>query len=1036
MGSSKNLTRITGWLVFAIALTVYFFSAERTGSLWDCGEFILGAYKLQVVHPPGAPLFLLVGRLFAWVGSFFSSDPANIAFAVNLMSSTCTAFAAAFIAWTCMDLTKLSFVGRDGQMDQGQSWATAGAGLVAGLTTAFCTSIWFSAVEGEVYAMSTFFTTLTLWSTVKWYSLPDNPNNDRWLLFTVYAGGLSIGVHLLSLLTFPALGLFYYFKKYKQHNFLGMALAAGGGVVVLGVIQKLIIVGIPVMWSKFELLMVNGMGLPFHSGLVPTILIVSGAIVFGLNYAHKKGNQLLQLIVMAAALVVISFSTLGVVVVRANASTPVNMNAPSDAMRLIPYLNREQYGERALLYGPNFSARYTDLDDSEDRYGRVGNRYEIVDQKISLEYSSKDKKLFPRMGDGSQGRPRLYKRWMGLNPDGPLPANRPNFADNIGFFVRYQLGWMYWRYFMWNFSGRQNGDQGYEPWDKSSGHWISGIGFLDSMRLGDQSELPATERDNKARNTYFMIPFLFGLIGMFFHFKKRNNEALALMALFIITGIGIIVYSNQPPREPRERDYVLVGSFFTYAIWVGMAVASLFNLLRERAKQSGPVAAIVASLAVLSAPLLMGFQNYDDQSRMHHTGSRDYASNFLNSCAPNAIIFTYGDNDTYPLWYAQEVENIRRDVRVVNLSLIAVDWYIDLLRRKQNESPALKLTIPSEAYRGNKRNQVLYNPYAQSSNANKAASLDQFLRMIAQPREVPLQGGRKLEGFYETKNVFIPVDRQAALASGAVTLADSNKIVSRIPLNLTNKDQMLKDEIAILDVIGSNLWERPIYFSVTCRREKLMGLDNYMQLEGLGLRIVPVRSEGENIYGMIGLGRVNKDAYYENVMEKFRWGNFDKEDLFVDNSYMPSIQSLQLGMRRVSFELLRDGDKDKAMALVDRYFESFPHKNFPYDYRTMMMLDVLYQANEYQKAKPHMEILASETLDYLEYYSSIIDNKNFQASFGDQYSLRNRDMERLLEEAQRQNDTEFMEKWGPLFAPYRASTTPNQGLDGLQQINQ
>lgn len=1036
MGSSKNLTRITGWLVFAIALTVYFFSAERTGSLWDCGEFILGAYKLQVVHPPGAPLFLLVGRLFAWVGSLFSSDPANIAFAVNLMSSTCTAFAAAFIAWTCMDLTKLSFVGRDGEMDQGQSWATAGAGLIAGLTTAFCTSIWFSAVEGEVYAMSTFFTTLTLWSTVKWYSLPDTPDSDRWLLFTVYAGGLSIGVHLLSLLTFPALGLFYYFKKYKKHNLLGMALAAGGGVVVLGVIQKLIIVGIPVLWSKLELLMVNGMGLPFHSGLIPTILLVGGAIAFGLNYAHKKGNQLLQLIVMAAALVVISFSTLGVVVVRANASTPVNMNAPSDAMRLIPYLNREQYGERALLYGPNFSARYTDLDDSEDRYGRVGNRYEIVDQKISLKYANKDKILFPRMGDGSQGRPRLYKRWMGLNADGPLPGNRPNFADNIGFFVRYQLGWMYWRYFMWNFSGRQNGDQGYEPWDKSSGHWISGIGFLDNMRLGDQSELPVTERDNKARNTYFMIPFLFGLIGMFFHFKKRNNEAMALMALFIITGIGIIVYSNQPPREPRERDYVLVGSFFTYAIWVGMAAAALFNLLRERAKQSGPVAAIVASLAVLSAPLLMGFQNYDDQSRMHHTGARDYASNFLNSCAPNAIIFTYGDNDTYPLWYAQEVENIRRDVRVVNLSLIAVDWYIDLLRRKQNESPALKLTIPSEAYRGNKRNQVLYNPYAQSSNANKAASLDQFLRMIAQPREVPLQGGRTLEGFYETKNVFIPVDRQAALNSGAVTLADSNKIVSRIPLNLANKDQMLKDEIAILDVIGSNLWERPIYFSVTCRREKLMGLDNYMQLEGLGLRIVPVRSEGENIYGMIGLGRVNKDAYYENVMEKFRWGNFDKEDLFVDNSYMPSIQSLQLGMRRVSFELLRDGDKDKAMALVDRYFESFPHKNFPYDYRTMMMLDVLYQANEYQKAKPHMEILASETLDYLEYYSSIIDNKNFQTSFGDQYSLRNRDMERLMEEAQRQNDTEFLQKWEPLFAPYRVSATPNQGLDGLQQINQ
>ena len=398
MGSSKQLFRITGWVVFAIALTVYFFSAERTGSLWDCGEFILGAYKLQVVHPPGAPLFLLIGRLFAWIGSIFSDDPANIAFAVNMMSSTCTAFAAAFIAWVTMDLTKLAFVGRDAELDNGQSLATAGAGLIAGLTTAFATSIWFSAVEGEVYAMSTFFTTLTLWSTVKWYTLPDTPNSDRWLLFTVYAGGLSIGVHLLSLLTFPALGLFYYFKKYKNHNILGMAAAAGIGVVVLGVIQKFIIVGIPVLWSKMELLMVNSFGLPFHSGLIPTILIIGAIFYFGLNYAHKKGNQLLQLIMVGSALVVISFSTLGVVVVRANASTPVNMNAPSDAMRLIPYLNREQYGERALLYGPHFAARYSSIDDSEDRYGRVGNRYEVVDQKISLEYSNKDKMLFPRMG--------------------------------------------------------------------------------------------------------------------------------------------------------------------------------------------------------------------------------------------------------------------------------------------------------------------------------------------------------------------------------------------------------------------------------------------------------------------------------------------------------------------------------------------------------------------------------------------------------------------------------------------------------------
>ena len=1012
MGSYNRLYKITGWLVFAIALTVYFFSAERTGSLWDCGEFILGANKLQVVHPPGAPLFLLIGRLFTWVAEIVSDNPEDIAFSVNLMSGISSAFAAAFIAWVSMMLGKLALVGRDEETDSAQNIALAGAGLAAGLSTAFASSVWFSAVEGEVYAMSTFFTTLTLWSMIRWYTLPDNPKTDRWLFFTIYAAGLSTGVHLLSLLTFPALAMFYYFKKYKKITWKGIGLAAGAGILIIAAVQKLIIVGIPTLWSWMDLFMVNTLGLPFHTGLIPTLLIVGGILYYALHYAQKNNNVLVQNLAVSAFLLIVAFSTIGVVVVRANADPPINMNRPSDAMRLIPYLNREQYGERALLYGPDFDARPSNTELS-DRYGRVGDRYEITDYKISVEYDSRDKMLFPRMGDGTQGRPRYYKQWMGLNPDGPLPDGRPNQVDNVSFLLRYQFGWMYWRYFMWNFSGRQNGEQGYEPWDKSSGHWITGIKFLDALRLGPQADLPDQQINNKARNTYFALPFLFGLLGLFFHFKNRSNDALGLLALFVITGIGIIIYSNQPPREPRERDYVLVGSIFTYCIWIGMGVLALFRLLQNRLKQSGPVAAGVAAAIVLIAPLLMGFENFDDHSRRFHKASRDYASNFLNSVEENAIIFTYGDNDTYPLWYAQEVEGIRTDVRVVNLSLIAVDWYIDLLRRKVNDSPAIKMTIPSEGYRGNKRTQVFYNNRANTPFTNRPVDLQQFMQLIAQPRQVPLVGGRMAEGFYETDQVHMNVNREEVLANGVVPPELANQIVSQIPINIQNRGQLIKDDVAILDILASNLWERPIYFAVTCRPEKFFGMDDYMQLEGLALRLIPVRSQSDRVYGVLGSGRVATDKLFENITEKFRWGNFDTHESYIDRSYMPSLQSMQFAMRRGAFALLAEGKREKATQLVDQYFEAFPAMNFPYDYRTLTMLDVYFQADEYAKAKPHMEILAQNTYDFLEYIDSLDPStlNSYEGEFGAFFNV----MERLLNEASRAGDSAYRQQLDNLF---------------------
>lgn len=1012
MTTPKKLTTYIGWAVFAITFIVYFFSAERTGSLWDCGEFILGAYKLQVVHPPGAPLFLIVGRLFAWVADMFSTDPSNIAFGVNLMSGMFTAFAAAFVTWITITFSRLAFVGRDGEMDDEQTLVASGAGLVAGLTTAFCTSVWFSAVEGEVYAMSTFFTAMTVWAMVKWYGLPNDPTHDRWIIFALFSAGLSIGVHLLSLLTFPVLAMLYYFKKYEKYTVGGVLIAMGLGALCIPVVQKLVIVGIPALWSGLELFMVNSLGMPFHSGLYPTLLIVAATLGGGLWYAHKKENGILQRLVVGLTVVVIGFSSIGIVLIRANAEPPINMNDPSDVMRLLPYLNREQYGERPLFYGPHFDARPVTTEKTP-RYGRVGDRYEIMDYKYTHVYRDEDKMLLPRIGHMDSNRPSLHRMWMG---DRTRP---PDMAYNLKFLFKYQIGWMYMRYFMWNFVGRQNGEQGYYPWDPKSGNWLSGVSFIDSARLYNQSELPDTIKHNQARNKYFFLPLIFGLIGLFWHFVRRPKDWVSLFMLFLFTGLGIIFYSNQPPNEPRERDYVLVGSFFTFCIWIGMSVPAIYEYVKGKwGRMSGKHIALGATALVLIAPLLMAFQNFDDHSRRHHKASRDYAVNFLESCDPDAIIFTYGDNDTYPLWYAQEVEGIRTDVRVVNLSLIAVDWYINGLRRKINDSPPIKLTISEEAYRGDTRNAV-----STMNDRNRPTPLDQALRYIGE-----IKDDRTRSNPLPSTELFIPIDRQRALQSGLVSPEDTGKIVDRIPITMKNVTRdysyLSKDELAVLDIIMSNLYDRAVYFSVTCREDRLMGLQDYTQLEGLGLRIIPVRTPSNRNFFIYGSGRVATDKVYDRVMNKWRWGNFDKMELFVDNSYGASLQAQKMIIWRTTQELIQQGENEKAENLTDQYFEAFPHFNFPYDARTLVHINFYAQVGAMEKAKEHLRIMATEMADWMDFFASV-DPHVIEAGFQAEFDLTTDSIGRMLQLANQIGDEAFTSELQEILGPYTTENLRN-----------
>lgn len=1009
--SFRNLTNAGGWLVFLISFIVYFFSAERTGSLWDCGEFILGAYKLQVVHPPGAPLFLMIGRLFSWVADILSNDPSRIAFAVNLMSGISSAAAAMFVAWTTMIFSNLALNGRSTEEPaDNQKLLIIGSGIVAGLATAFSSSIWFSAVEGEVYALSTFFTTLTLWATAKWYWLPDEPQNDRWLIFAFYSAGLSIGVHLLSILTFPAIGLFYYFKKYKEHTFLGMLAGAAGGVVLLGIIQILIITGIPSLWAKLDLMMVNGFGLPFHSGLIPLFLIIGGVLYAGFRYAHKNGNSTIQNLMVGLSLVLVSYSIIGVVVIRANAGPPINMNEPTDAHRLLPYLNREQYGERPLLRGPYFDAGAVSTKVT-DKYGRVGDRYEIVDYKVSPEYRASDEMLFPRMGHNDEQRRQLYRLWINKN------SGKPTMADNLTFFWKYQIKWMYWRYFMWNFAGRQNGEQGFFSWDLKRGNWETGIPGVDDILLYNQSELPDTMKNDKARNNYFLLPFIFGLMGLVFQWKNRQKDAIGLIALFLITGIGIIIYSNQPPNEPRERDYVLVGSFFTFCIWIGMGVIALHKLLMRF--PIGNARAPIALAAVLLAPILMGFQNFDDHSRRYLSGARDYANNFLESCDPDAIIFTYGDNDTYPLWYAQEVEGIRTDVRVVNLSLIAVDWYIKQMRRKINDSPAIKFSLSEEAYRGSNRN-ILYFP---PNGDTRPKSLTAGLQFMGEYHPLPGSGGREFKSYLPTKTFLIDIDPNRAIQSGWVSSEDASRIETQIPVNITS-GSLTKDELAVLDVLNSNMYDRPIYFSVTTRDSKLMGLGDYMRLEGLGLRFVPIKTPGQKgQFGIHGNGDIDPDKIYDRIMNKFKWGGFDTHEQFVTSSFLPSYYAHKTLIERAAYAFLARGENQKAIDLADKYFEAFPDMNFPYDARILNLLRIYEQAGAYEKAKEHMQILADETEQYLKFFRSL-SREDFNMGFADDQRTALQVVGELERLATTNNDTEYLNELKTRFDGYK--------VDGLK----
>lgn len=1031
MNNYRKINIILGWGTFLIASFVYFSTLEPTASWWDCGEYIATAFKLQVGHPPGAPLFQLLGRFFSL---FAFGDTSKVALMVNAMSALSSSLTILFLFWTITALAK-KIVATDGEMTKGRIYAIMGSGLVGALAYTFSDSFWFSAVEGEVYAMSSFFTALVFWAILKWEQVADDPHSDRWLILIVYLVGLSIGVHLLNLLAIPAIATVYYYKKYNA-TIKGTVITFIGSIILLAFILYGVIPEIVNLFAKTEILFVNTLGMPFNSGTLFFALLMIAFLVLGIQYTRNVQNKLversllavlsilalllllssssgsdvffriivlgisgyavyyfrdhkaaLNTILLSFVFLLIGYSSFFMIVIRSNADTPIDENSPEDAVSLLSYLNREQYGTTPLFSGQYYNSPVIDYGDKNPVYEKdeKTGKYIITDDRKSTVpiYDPKFTTIFPRMW--SNQKPQhisAYKQWGDVHGR-PIEAsngeiiNKPTFGENLTFFFRYQVGHMYLRYFFWNFVGRQNDIEGHGGIDK--GNWVSGISFIDNARLGDQDNLPRSMQ-SPANNKYYFLPLLFGLVGLFYQLKKAPKDTLVVGLLFIMTGLAIVVYLNQNPYQPRERDYAYAGSFYAYAIWIGLSILFFFDMLKKvlNAKAS---AVIVTVAGLLLVPTIMASENWDDHDRSDKYITRDFAGNYLNSCSKNAILFTNGDNDTFPLWYDQEVEGMRTDIRVVNFMLSSGDWYIDQLYHKMYESDPLPLTLPSEKYHKGTNDAVLvYDRGIEGYTELK--DVIKFVKSDNKSTKLDMQDGREMN-YIPTRKVKITVDKEKVIASGLVPLQFKDKIVDEITWTIKKKI-LYKNDLMLLDLLATNNWERAIYFANPSSVSDVFAADKYCHLEGFVYKLSPYKA-AEYIKG---IGGVNVEKSYDLLLNTFKWGNIGKDGVYIDrestrNSIIPKNNFI-----RVAEGLINIGKVDSAVILADRCLEVFPNEKLPYDVYMLPLINVYYSAKNFEKGNDLMKDMFDRYNEDVDYYISLDSeylnyyNKDLSQAFG------------------------------------------------------
>lgn len=1034
----KLLNNVLGWAVFVIAAVTYILTLESTASFWDCGEFIASGYKLEVGHPPGNPIFMLTARFFA----NFASSPSEVAYMVNLMSGLLSAATILLLFWTITRLAQ-KIVLREGETEEtmslGQMIAILGSGLVGALAYAWSDTFWFSAVEGEVYAYSSFCTALVFWLILKWESVADLPHANRYIILIAYIIGVSIAVHLLNLLCIPAIVLVYYYRKYKNTDLKGSLIALLVSFVLIVLLLYGLVPGFVEVAGWVELLFVNVFHLPFNSGVVFYFFLIVGVIAWAIYETYaQRSDRLIKIsflisivlvgipfigdgyiigIVLTAVLayylftrkklavvamntillslfvIFIGYSSYALIVIRSTANTPMDQNSPEDIFSLGGYLNREQYGDRPLFYGQTFPAEIArdangtaistkgkaiwkkKLKTSENE----SDRYIVTGYNEHYEYQPELNMLFPRMYSDKSEHISAYKEWTNFKgrpvqvrtSEGTKTVMKPTFAENLAFFLDYQLNYMYWRYFMWNFAGRQNDIQGHG--EVQNGNWISGFNFIDKHIAGDQTNLPDDLKNNAGRNVFYMLPLLLGLIGLFyqaFSGKKGIESFWVTFFLFFMTGIAIVIYLNQPPYQPRERDYAYAGSFYAFAIWIGLGVAAVWRGLNYLLKTTDekPVSAItaaVAALLCLCVPLQMVSQTWDDHDRSGRYVCRDFGMNYLSSVDENGIIFTNGDNDTFPLWYVQEVEGYRTDVRVCNLSYLQTDWYIDQMKRPAYESAPLPISADESKYAYDVRSyNYVINRLADSITVSDG--LDYLYSDEDWTKDVPGYG--KLNHL-PTNKLYIPVNADAAVASGTVAPELKDSIVSRIVPDFTNKRGFTMSEIASLDIINTNAmqgWKRPVYFAVTVGNSYYLGLEDYFSRTGLAYQVVPLKGVSNNI---------DTDKMYDNMVNKFRWGGIDKatpeHPLYLDENVRRMCNTHRMMFGDLVVQLIAEGKTDKALTALDLIMEKIPGWQVTHDLTSVSLAQSYLDLGEKTKGEALLTEILDNSAGYLNWYKDL-----------------------------------------------------------------
>ena len=1031
----KRCNLILGWLAFAIAFVVYSMTVEPTVGFWDTGEYILTSSKLEVGHPPGAPLFQMLGAFF----SIFASEPAQVGLVLNMMSAAASAFTILFMFWSIV-LILMKLTALNSEFNPNSQIGILGAAFVGSLAFAFTDSFWFNAVETEVYAMATLIMAVMFYLGLRWQNEMHTPKGNRWLILISFVVGLSFGVHFMGLLTIPAIGLLYYFKNYKTITLKNFIIANVAVVAILLFVFKLLAPNILRYFSALEIFFVNSVELPFNSGSIIAFILLVLAIYLGLKYTKSKGLVKLNTGLLCVTFIVIGFTTWLMLPIRANANVPVNENNPSSARELLAYYNLEQYPKTRLFYGPQFTDQYAGLDenqpfiDDKPKYEKdlKAGKYVVVNDYVNAiqNYNGDHGSVLPRMW--STEHAVNYMRYCGflefsikseykmqnefrslvdtfetslaegeIDYEGYhdflrtygryLDIEKPSLIDNIYYLFDYQIGYMYWRYFMWNFSGRQDDIQGKMD---LHGNWMTGINFIDTYLLGiTQENLPSDVSNNKARNSYYLLPFLLGLIGLFFVFNRDKKVFWTMLVFFLFTGIAIQVYTNVRPFEPRERDYSVVGSFYVFALWVGIGVYAIYDWLSTYSK-SKLIAPGISLLCLAAVPGILISQNWDDHDRSNRRTAHAMAVNYLESCDPNAIIFTIGDNDTFPLWYAQEIEGIRTDVRVVCTSLFNVDWYIDQMKRKAYESEPIPSKLPHDKYKWGTRDYIIKEVVTKDT-----LDIDQFIDFVTSDDKrtkyghVLKQQGYDTAGqrnqdlganYAPTEHVRIPVNKENVLRNGIVPLKDAAKIVDYIDIKI--EDQAIyKNRLMMLDIIAENNWERPIYFSGGAfGDDDYIWMKDYLQLDGFAYKLVPIKTPiaDNNPFDM---GRIDSEKMYQ-LVKNWKWGNSGNLDVYHDVETRRNSITYRGHIARLIETLINENELEKAEEIADLAMEKMPVDIFGYYTFLEPLIGAYHEVKAKEKARNLYKNVTLKYQESLTYYSRVSErnqSKYIQTIYSD-----------------------------------------------------